>query len=133
MNGAEDFKELESFHWFDVNECEKDSGKTHTREERNRCSVVLNEPLKVLLKDILARHTKCRKKCIEAGLCGMRLPTTIEQFDPGFAYPSDQITVQIDIGTVGISDHLRVRNFQILIVTNCIDDLSFDLTHGWLE
>ena len=109
------------------------SVQTHTIEERNRLVVVVNQPLTFALEDIFIRATEGRKKCIKATFCGLCLIPSIEQFHPGFANPSNQITVQKNIRTVGIVDDLRVRNFQILIVTNGINDLLFDFTHDWLE
>ena len=105
------------------------SVQTHTIEERNRLVVVVNQPLTFALEDIFIRATEGRKKCIKATLCGLCLIPSIKQFHPGFANSSDQITVQINIRTVGVRDNFRVRNFQVLIVTNCLDDLGFDLTH----
>ena len=107
------------------------SVQAHTREERNWSTLIVNEPLKVLLEDILSFHTKCRKECIKARLCGCRLITTIEQFHPSFTNSSNQIAVQINIGNIGARDNLRVCNFEISVLFDCSDDLLFDLSHGW--
>ena len=105
------------------------SGKTHTREERNWCAVVVNKPLKVLGKHFLTIHSEGRKNSIEARFGGFGLITTIEQFDPGFTNPSNQIAMQIHIRNMGARDNLSVCNFQILAIFNSSDHLEFDLTH----
>ena len=110
-----------------------ESGQPHPREERNRAAIVLNEPLKVLLKHILTFHTESLKQGIQPGLGGSGLPATIKQFHPGFTDSSNQVAVQVDIRNVGEVDHLSVGKLEVFVVLNGLDHLGFDLTHCGLE
>ena len=107
------------------------SGNTHTWEEGNHTVVVrLEEPLIVLLEDTLSRNTMLLKNSIQTWFGSVRLPTTIEQFDPSFTNASNQIAVQIDIRNVRTWNDLSVIEFPIFACSDSSIHQSFDLTHG---
>ena len=112
---------------------EKDSVQAHTIEERNHHVVVVNEPLKVLLEDILTRAAVLSENSIEARLRGGGAITTGVKFNPGFTNASDQMTVQIHIAEVSIRNDLSVCQFEILTLENGIVHLTFDLPHESVE
>jgi hypothetical protein len=106
------------------------SVQAHTREERNRSTIVVNKPLIVLLENILTRATVLSQDSIQARLCGGSLMPTIEQFDPGFTNPSDQIAEQEHICRVGVRNHLGVIKLEINALGDSVVHQAFDLAHG---
>jgi len=107
-----------------------DSGKTHPREERNRRTVVVHKPLKVLLKHTLSIHTKGRQNSIQTGFGSSRLPTAIEQLNVCFTDTSNQIAMQVDIRNMSAADDFGVVELEVLAVSDGSIHQSFDLTHG---
>ena len=88
-----------------------------------------NIPQKVFLKYALTCNAEFRAKCIQARLCGVGLPTTIEDCERGVINQGDLVTVQIYSGDAIISDDFGVSRFPVLVLLNCEAHLLFDLTH----
>jgi len=108
------------------------SVKSHAREERNSGAVNVNEPLKVLLKNTLARATILSENSIQTRFGGDSLPTAIEQFDEPFANLRDEVTMQKDkSNTVSNTDHSvsGLPHFAMLESSDGFVHLAFDLTH----
>jgi len=105
------------------------SCQTHTIKERNCTTFLLHKPLKVFLEDFLTRQTMHREKCIEAGLCGHRMPSTREELDEVVTNGSDVIAVQIDKRNVANRHDLSVARLEIFPIDDGVIHLGFDLTH----
>ena len=108
----------------------KDSVQAHTREERNRGTIVVNEPLIVLLKDILTRAAMLSENSIETAFGCNGLPATIEQFNPSLTNASNQIAMEIHIAGVGIRNDLSISALEVNTSGDGFIHLGFDLAHG---
>lgn len=111
----------------------KDSVKAHTREEGNRGTIVVDEPLIVLLKDILTRAAMLSENSIKTAFGGSSAPAAIEQFNPGLTDASNQVTMQEHIAGVGIRNHLSIVQLEVNTSGDGFVHLAFDLPHESVE
>ena len=76
------------------------SCKTHSRTKLSGHEFLTipetNEPLKVLLKYTFTCNSMFRKNCIQTRFGGVRLPSTIEQFDETFTDFCNLVVVKKD-------------------------------------
>ena len=107
--------------------------KTHTRaklsDEEFSAIVEANEPLIVLLIYTLTCNTVLSENSIQTRFGGVRLPTTIIQFDAVVINLSNQIAMEIDFANVINIDDLSVIEFPIFGLADSSVHESFDLTH----
>jgi len=107
--------------------------KSHARaklsDKEFSAIVEANEPLKVLLKHTLTSDSMLGHDSIQARLGGVRLPTTIKQFDAVVINFGNQIAMQVDIRNAVNIQHLSVIEFPISAVGDSGIHESFDLTH----
>lgn len=88
-----------------------------------------NIPCKVFLKHTLTSNAEFIAECIQARLCGVGLPSTIEDCHGGVINQSDLVTVQVYSGDASISDDFSVSRFPIGVAFDSSVHLRFDLTH----
>ena len=107
--------------------------QSHTRaklsDEEFSAIVEANEPLIVLLEYTFACNTMLGHDSIDARLGGVRLPTTIIQFDEVVTNLSDEIVVEIDFANAVNIDDLSVSILPIFGLADSSVHESFDLTH----
>ena len=114
-----------------MNRLVKSSVQTHTREEWNRAELRrTEEPLMILLEYTFAADSMLCQNSIQTGFGGVRLPTTIEKFNPSFTNSGDQIAVKKHIGDVGTCHDFGVIKFEIFASGDSGIHQAFDLSHG---
>lgn len=111
------------------------SVETHTCKEWHSGEIVATvvdsyKPLVGFLKHTLTTTTMSFQNSIQAGFGRLSLPTTIEQFQPGFTDSGNQVTVQENIGNVAARNHLSIVTLPVTTITDGSVHQAFDLTHG---
>ena len=74
-----------------------------------------------------------RENCIQTRFGGVRLPSTIEQFDETFTDLGDFVVVKKDSRNTVFGDNFSVCRFPVLRQGNCVVHLLFDLTQNGLR
>ena len=130
-----------SLHWLVIKkEGTIPSGEHITRDEIISLIYILtvhtsdklaNIPEEILLKDAFTSNAEFLAECIQARLCGVRLPTTIEDCHGGVINHCNFVAVEIHSRDAIISDDLSVTRRPILVCLNSGTHLLFDLTHVW--
>ena len=108
------------------------SGERVTVNELVNVLVISDEPLKfVLINTVSERITKTFDQCIETGLCSFGLMPTVKNTKEVITNLCNFVTVEIHgrLISFGIESNSRVCRCPILIVSNCVVHLLFDLTH----
>ena len=107
--------------------------QSHTRaklsDEEFSAIVEANEPLIVLLEYTLTSNTMLSENSIQTRFGGVRLPSTIIQFDAIVINLSDEIVVEIDFANAVNIDNLSVSILPIFGLADSSVHESFDLTH----
>ena len=67
---------------------------------------------------------------IETAFGGSSAPAAIEQFNPGLANASNQVTMQEHISNVGARNNLGVCTLEVNTSGDGFVHLGFDLAHG---
>ena len=108
------------------------SGERVTVNELVNVLVISDEPLKfVLINTVSERITKTFDQCIETGLCSFGLMPTVKNTEEIITNLCNFVSVEIHgrLISFGIESNSRVSRCPILIVSNCVVHLLFDLTH----
>jgi len=109
------------------------STQSHTRAKLSHkefsAIVEANEPLIVLLEYTLTSNTMLSENSIQARLGGVRLPTTVIQFDAIVINLSNQIAMQRDIRNTLNCPDTSVIKFEIFALSDSGVHEAFDLTH----
>ena len=105
------------------------SGETHTVEERNCTTNLIDKPAEVLGEYTLTRQTMLGKNSIQARLGGDGLPTTIKQLDEVVTHRGDMIAVQVNKRHVATGDNLSIARFKVVAFGDGGIHEAFDLTH----
>ena len=107
------------------------SGERVTVNELVNVLVISDEPLKfVLINAVSERITKTFDQCIETGLCSFGLMPTVKNTEEIITNLCNFVAVEIHGAESSLIGHnLSVCRCPILIVSNCVVHLLFDLTH----
>ena len=93
---------------------------------------LMNEPIPVALEYTFTLDSVLLENSIQAGLGGVRLPTTIKDLHEVLTNGGDVVTVQKHFGLLSfrVKGHRSVARAPVAGITNGGVHLLFDLTHG---
>jgi hypothetical protein len=93
----------------------------------------MEEPLEILLEDAIEATPESVKNSVQSGLYSVGLTTAIKQGDEVLTDFGNLVAVKVHTGQAFVHDgNLGVVTLPALAVTNSVDHLSFDFTHGCL-
>ena len=110
------------------------SGKNVTVVEITSHIIVINVPLKILLKYTISNSiAEPFDECVQARFSGVSLPTSVKDLKEVITNHSNFVTVKTNnrFAILLVKVNRSVAIFPINVVRNGVAHLLFDLTHVW--